>query len=136
MECKPFVICRVPVDCGSSDTYSVHLLSCAQADKVEKIRSYIHRGIAKAISYQCNCSFSAEFIRNGLFRCWNALNEFTYRSTIVGTKAHNATELVGFLEQWVNSEPALQVDQFELWVGTRCPVPISSLKLKGEGKCL
>ena len=118
-------------------TVDHHIYSvCAQADKVEKIRSYVHRGIAKAISYQCNCSFSAEFIRNGLFRCWNALNEFTYRSTIVGTKVHNATELVGFLEQWVNSEPALQMGQFELWVGTRCPVPISSLKLKGKGKCL
>ena len=51
-------------------------------------------------------------------------------------KAHNATELVGFLQEWVNSEPALQVDQFELEVGTRCPVSIPSLKLKGKGKCL
>ena len=116
--------------------YSTPLLFCVQADKVEKIRSYVHSGIAKAISYQCNCSFSAEFIRNGLFRCWNALNEFTYRSTIVGIKGHNATELVGLLQQWVYSEPTLQVDQFELWVGTRCPVAVSSLKLKGEGKCL
>ena len=77
-----------------------------------------------------------EFIRKGLFRCWNSLNEFTYRSAIVGTEAHNATELVGFLQEWVNSEPALQVDQFELEVGTRCPVLIPSLKLKGKEKCL
>ena len=49
----------------------------------------------------------------------------------MGTEAHNATELVGFLlQEWVNSEPALQVDQFELKVGTRCPVLIPSLKLK------
>ena len=75
------------------------------------------------------------FIRKGLFRFWNSLNELTYRSVIVGTEAHNATELVGFLQEWVNSEPALQVDQFELRVGTRCPVLIPSLKLKGEGKC-
>ena len=34
----------------------------------------------------------------------------------MGTEAHNATELVGFLQEWVNSEPALQVDQFELRV--------------------
>jgi len=53
----------------------------------------------------------------------------------VGTEAHNATELVQFLEEWVYTEPTLQVDQFELWVDTQCPVPISSLKLKGEGKC-
>ena len=54
----------------------------------------------------------------------------------MGTEAHNATELVGFLQEWVNSEPALQVDQFELEVGTRCPVLIPSLKLKGKEKCL
>ena len=54
----------------------------------------------------------------------------------MGTEDHNATELVGFLQEWVNSEPALQVDQFELEVGTRCPVLIPSLKQKEKGKCL
>ena len=53
----------------------------------------------------------------------------------MGTEAHNATELVQFLEEWVYTEPALQANQFELWVDTKCPVPISSLKVKGEGKC-
>ena len=129
------LICRKMLRCGSS-VITLIFYFCVQADKVEEIRSYVHSGIAKAISYQCNCSFSAEFIRNGLFHCWNALNEFTYRSTIVGMKGHNATELVGLLQQWVYSEPTLQVDQFELWVSTRCPVALSSLKLKGEGKCL
>ena len=139
------LICRKMLRCGSSVITLIFF--CVQADKVEEIRSYVHSGIAKAILYQCNCSFSAEFIRNGLFRCWNALNEFTYRSKIVGMEGHNATdlvgmeghnatELVGLLQQWVYSEPTLQVDQFELWVGTRCPVALSSLKLKGEGKCL
>ena len=99
------------------------------------IRSYVHNGIAEAISYHCNCSFQVSFIRKGLFRCWNAPDEFTYRSAIVGTEAHNATELVQFLEELVHTESALQVDQFELWVDTKCPVPISSLKVKGEGKC-
>jgi len=100
-----------------------------------EIRSYVHSGIAKAISYHCNCSFPVEFIRKGLFRCWKASDEFTYRSAIVGTEGYNATELVQFLEEWVNSEPTLQVDQFELWVDTQCPVLIPSLKLKGEGSC-
>jgi len=78
---------------------------------------------------------TVNFIRKGLFRCWKAPDEFTYRSAIVGTEAHNATELVEFLEEWVNSEPTLQVDQFELWVDTQCPVPVPSLKLRGEGRC-
>ena len=137
MECKPLLWFDLQNswDVGLQSSHLFYLVYI-QADKVEEIRSYVHSGIAKAISYQCNCSFSAKFIRNGLFRCWNALNEFTYRSIIVGMKGHNATKLVGLLQQSVYSDPTLQVDQFELWVGTRCPVAISSLKLKGEGKCL
>ena len=54
----------------------------------------MHSGIGKAISYHGNCSFPVEFIRDGLLFCWSASGEFTYRSAIVFTEAHNATELV------------------------------------------
>ena len=52
----------------------------------------------------------------------------------MGTEAHNATELVQFLEEWVNSQPALQVDHFELWIDMKCPVPISSAEGEGRGQ--
>ena len=51
----------------------------------------------------------------------------------MGTEAHNVTELVQSLEEWVNSESALQVQHFELLIDSQCPVLVSSLKL---GKCL
>ena len=45
----------------------------------------------------------------------------------MGTEHHNATELLRSLEEWVNSEPVLQVEKLGLWVSTKCPVQISSL---------
>ena len=45
----------------------------------------------------------------------------------MGTEHHNATELLRSLEEWVNSEPVLQVETLGLWVSTKCPVQISSL---------
>ena len=98
-----------------------------QTNKADKIESYIHIGIAKIISDRCKCEFPTTFIRSGIFQCWNAPDEVTYRSVIVGMGHHNATELLRSLEEWVNSEPVLQVEKLGLWVSTKCPVQISSL---------
>ena len=45
----------------------------------------------------------------------------------MGTEHHNTTELLRSLNEWVNSEPVLQVEKLGLWVSTKCPVQISSL---------
>ena len=45
----------------------------------------------------------------------------------MGTENHNATELLRSLEEWVNSEPVLQVEKLVFWVRTKCPVQIPSL---------
>ena len=102
------------------------LLAFLQTNKVEKTISYIHSGIAKAISSRCNCKFPVEFIRTGIFHCWNASDEVTYRSVMVGTEDHTTTKLLKLLEKWVNSKPVLQVENFGLWLSTNCPVKIAS----------
>ena len=107
--------------------FSYILFHSLQADKAQKFRSYIHDGIAEALLDHCNCEFTLAFIRSGIFHCWNAQDEVTYRSVIVGTGHHNATELLEFLEEWVNSKPVLQVEDFGLWLSTKCPVQIPSL---------
>ena len=45
----------------------------------------------------------------------------------MGMEHHNATELLRSLEEWVNSEPVLQIEKLGLRVSTKCPVQISSL---------
>ena len=102
------------------------LLAFLQTNKVEKTISYIHSGIAKVISGRCNCTFPVEFIRTGIFQCWNAPDEVTYRSVMVGTEDHTTTKLLKLLEKWVNSKPVLQVENFGLWLSTNCPVKIAS----------
>ena len=94
------------------------LLSSLQTNKVEKAKSYIRSGISKAISGRCNCEFPVAFIRSGIFQCWNAPDEITYRSVIVGTEDLTTTKLLGFLDKWVNSKPVLQVENFGLWLNT------------------
>ena len=102
-------------------------ISISQNDHAEKIESYIHTEIVEAVSGGCSYELPVAFIRSGIFQCWNTLNEVTYRSMIVGTEHHNATELLRSLEEWLNSEPVLQVEKLGLWVSTKCPVQISSL---------
>ena len=104
-----------------------YTISISQNDHAEKIELYIHTEIVEAISSGCNCEFPVTFIRSGIFQCWNAPDEVTYRGVIVGTKHHNATELLRSLEEWVNSEPVLQVKKLGLWLSTKCPVQILSL---------
>ena len=89
---------------------------------------YIQTGIIKAISDRCNCEFPVAFIKSGIFHCWNAPDEVTYRSVIVGTGHHNATELLEFVQEWVNSKPVLLVENFGLWVSSKCRVRILSLR--------
>ena len=100
-----------------------------QTDETEKIESYIHTGISKAISGRCKCEFPATFIRSGIFHCWNTPDEVTYRSVIISPGRHKPTQLLQFLAEWVGTKPVLQVGKFGLWVSTECPVKISSLGL-------
>ena len=46
----------------------------------------------------------------------------------MGTGHHNATKLLRFLEEWVNSKPVLLVENFGLWVSSKCHVRILSLR--------
>ena len=83
--------------------------------------------VAQLYSYIILFSIDQQSRENRIFQCWNALDEITYRSVIMGTEHNNATELLGFVEEWVNSEPVLQVEKLGLWLSTKCPVQISSL---------
>ena len=119
----------VETECNRIGTYSLYIYHWFQINKAEKIESYIHTGIAKAISSRCKCEFPVTFIRSGIFQCWNTPNEVTYRSVIVSPGRHKPTQLLQFLAEWVDSKPVLQVEKFGLWVSTECPVKISSLGL-------
>ena len=52
----------------------------------------------------------------------------------MATEGQSATKLLGFLENWVKSEPVLRVEKFGLWVSPEYPVRITSLDL-GNSQC-
>ena len=108
------LVFRYTITMGTKSQYYLSIVAGPVRVILSKFTNYIIiiesvNSICIEIAWTCNsCMIIQE-------------NEFAYRSAIVGTKNRNATELVEFLEEWVNSEPTLQVDQFELWVDTRCP---------------
>ena len=105
----------------------IHFVSPIQPSKAEKIDAIICHALTEAISCQCNCSFPHDFIRKGKFSCLNTTTKVSYRSTIVGTTVHNASQLVNFIQKWVSTGPILEVEWWLLHVNANCPVRISSL---------
>ena len=93
-----------------------------------EIEMAIREEVAKAISDLCKCDYPADFIKTGQFSQRSSLTHITYRSTLVGTDAHTAGELLECLEKWVESSAALKIKLFVLDVDSTCPVRISSLK--------
>ena len=93
------------------------------------MRRYIHTAIVAAVAKQKVESFESSFLLDGFFRCWHSPTEVTYRSSILGTgDTYNASQLVAFLQDWVDSRPVVRMEEFELQVlGGGCPVALSSL---------
>ena len=88
------------------------------------MREAISQKIATVISSHCNCSVPEDFLKDGIFRCWNSRNEVTYRNTII-TPAN--IKVAEYIEDWVKSEQPLEVDGFHVKVYKDCPVHIYSM---------
>ena len=59
-----------------------------------------------------------------MFSCRGAENVVTYRSTVVGL---NATQLIGYLQDWVSSATTITMDWYLMDVYSACPVGIAQL---------
>ena len=76
------------------------------------------------MSARCACIFSEDSISSEYFSCRNSKTSVVYRSTITGL---NATELIGYIQNWVDSSTTLLLDWFYIDVYNICPVQISKL---------
>ena len=71
---------------------------------------------------------SMELIEPGKLRCSETAARLIYRSTIEAAGSHNASEIVGTIEEWVTSiEATLHLWPFVMDLDSRCPVSIKSL---------
>lgn len=58
----------------------------------------------------------------------------TYRNTLVGTYNFNATQLIGFIQDWVATGPTISVNHYSAWIDSGCPVAIMSVREPECGK--
>ena len=108
------------------------LFSDIQDDKALKYQSSIRNKILKEITSRCQCRVPKENLLPGSFSCLDSHNQTTYRSTIIGTRFYNATQLVEFIQDWVTSGPTLTIQWYTVKLDPKCPVSISSL---GDPEC-
>ena len=95
-----------------------------------EIRAEIVRNVRKRCP-QCLSDSSVELIEPGKLRCSETAARLIYRSTIEAAGSHNASEIVGVIEEWVTStgpgEATLHLWPFVMDLDSRCPVSIKSL---------
>ena len=93
-----------------------------------QVEKAVRAAVAKAVSDLCNCSFPAGFVRPGKLSCRSTLNQVTYRSVAIGTGNYSSIQIVGFIEQWVQSSSAtILLGPFIMDVDPSCDVHLSSL---------
>ena len=100
-----------------------------QSDKnMELYKYHIEKALIEAIESRCECHFPKDNLLKALFICASSPNVTTYRNTLIGTHNFNATQLIGFIQDWVSSGPQINIKGYAVWLDSSCPVAISSLK--------
>ena len=50
-----------------------------------------------------------------------------YRNVLLGTLNFNGTQIIGFIQDWVNTGPLIEIDGNSVRVDSSCPTAVSSL---------
>ena len=96
--------------------------------EAELYKYHIEEAIVEAIESRCECHFPRANLLQPLFSCASSPNLTTYRNTLIGTHNFNATQLIGFVQDWVTSAPQINIKDYSVWLDSSCPVAIASLK--------
>ena len=106
-----------------------------QVSKAVGLEDSIRKDIEQALRKRCNCDFSSSAIYSGEFSCQTTTTEVIYRAIISGSsESRTATELVNFIENWLQSEGTLLYNKFRLWLAQNCSLCIESFsEMECEG---
>ena len=106
----------------------------AQIEKSQRIESTLQTAIVDAIYQFCNSTDQKQLIfswlRPGAFCCRSNPTMATYRSTIVSPSMagpSSATDLVGCISSWAQSDPLLVMDYLWVSINRNCSTPVTSL---------
>ena len=89
---------------------------------------HTEEALVEAVESHCECHFPKANLMKASFSCSSSPNLTTYRNTLTGTHNFNATQLIRFIQDWVNSEPHINIKDYSVWIDSSCPVSIASLK--------
>ena len=95
--------------------------------EVEVYKYFIEEALVEAIKLHCECHFPRENLLQETFSCLSLPHLTTYRNTVVGTHNVNASQLIDFIQDWVNTGPKITIkSSYSVWVDKKCPVAVSS----------
>ena len=95
--------------------------------EIEMYKHFIEEALIEAIKLRCECHFPRENLLQESFSCSSSPHLTTYRNTLIGTHNVNASQFVGFIQNWVNSGPRITIKGgYSVWVDKKCPVAVSS----------
>ena len=96
--------------------------------EAELYKYNIEEALTEAIESRCECHLPRANLLKASFSCGSSPNLTTYRNTLIGTYNFNATQLIGFIQDWVTSEPQINIKDYSVWLDSSCPIAIASLK--------
>ena len=84
--------------------------------------------VNEVIKLRCEYYFSRENLLQESFSCSSSPHLTTYQNTLIGTHNVNASQVIGFIQDWVNSGPRITIKKrYSVLVDKKCPVAVSSL---------
>ena len=91
-------------------------------------KKFVEKAVIEAIERGCECIFPPDHLLEASFSCESSPNLTTYRNALIGTHEFNATELINFIQDWVNSGSIIKIQNYSVRVDSTCLVAISSLE--------
>ena len=94
------------------------------AEKIEAVTS----GITSGVDELCQCGFTHDTIHNTGFQCFDeSPTAVTFRAEIMALPTANISQLLGYIEQWVATQPSILVVDSILSIDSSCTVAIDNL---------
>ena len=111
-----------------------HPLTLLQGLNTEaKVRD-IHIAIQRDIEQMCMCGFTTQHLSDSEFQCFADLDEVTFRAKINGTVNAASSEIIGYIELWIEGEITIRVQSVRLSIDSTCyPVAIVSY---ADARCM
>ena len=103
------------------------IVSSQSSGEIELYKYFIEEALIEAIKLRCECHFPRKNLLQESFSCSSSPHLTTYRNTLIGTHNVNASQLVGFIQDWVNSGPKITIKKsYSVWIDKACPAAVSS----------